>query len=430
MAKLPPVPESYVEPLTYRAAEPGDLAGLTDQKPSVKLTGEVKAAEDTVPGPVNLNPLANAMADAQGVAIGSWDWMLAGPAPFAGSAGQQASYGWSHTHKLTPDYIRAVLANYGHRRSYYSNAPYRQFNYEAAGRPHGWTPEQPGDQPDGSTVYLTSNGDLQVTGPDAEHFWLTPLFALIDDPNPILVETGLGNKLPSNMVAKWLATLLVSSSVGMVRDHRTKDGNPYPWTYGDRATGRLLHTIVEGFKRGCLRNHELPTAARYLSDIVLPFYESGPGIHSFGASREGRFPVGLFNGLGWIIPACYDAAQLLRKSKATGWADRFDALVGRWSKWMADLHKTLPHECFGADIVYLDPAFAQQESPPDSIAAYVRAEDFHFSWDYKPWTFRALDIAATVTGSSKLAEARDAIASQYSSPDKRNWMVKADGSYV
>lgn len=413
-----------------RAAEPDDLAGLTDQKPSVELTGEVFAEEDVEPGIVNLNPLANAMADAQGVPVGSWDWMLGGVAPFSGSSGSHSSYGWSHTHKLTPGYIRAVLANYGHRRTYYANAPYRQFGYRAGGRPHGWEPESPGDQPGGGVTYLTAGGDIQLTGPEPEHLWLTPLFALIDDPNPILVETGLGNKLPSNMVAKWLATLLVSSAVGMVRDHRTKDGNPYPWTYGDRATGRLLHTIVEGFKRGCLRNHELPTAARYLADIVLPFYEKAPGIHSFGAWRDGRFPLGLFNGLGWIIPACYDAAQLLRKSKATGWADRFDALVGRWSRWMVDLNEALPNECFGADIVYLDPAFAQQESPPDSITPYVRAEDFHFSWDYKPWTFRAIDIAATVTGHAPLAAARDAIAREYSSPGNRSWMVKADGSYV
>jgi len=422
--------EYHLSASVDRAAEPADLLDLVDEPPSVELTGEVMAQGDVEPGIVNLNPLANAMADAQGVPVGSWNWVLAGPAPFAGSAGEHASYGWRHTHKLTPDYIRAVLANYGHRRSYYSNAPYRQFGYEAAGRPHGWEPESPGDQPDGSTVYLTSAGDTQVTGPDAEHFWLT-LFALIDDPNPILVETGLGNKLPSNMVAKWLATLLVSSAVGMVRDHRTKDGNPYPWTYGDRATGRLMHTITEGFQRGCLRNSDVPTAARYIADVVLPFYESGPGIHTFGAPREGRFPMGLFNGLHWIVPACYDAAQLLRKSGATGWAGRFDALVARWSNWMHDMHQVLPHECFRADRVFLAPEFGQMEQPPESIDGLIRPEDFKQTFDFAPWAFRAVDIAAKVSGSQGLQEARDRIATEYGgNAGKRQWMVDAAGEYI
>ena len=411
-----------------RAAQQADLLPLVDAPPSVELTGEVKATEDFEPGVVNLNPLANAMADAQGVPPGSWEWQLAGVAPFSGSAGEHASYGWRHTHKLTPDYIRAVLANYGHRRCYYARAPYRQFGYYAGGRPHGWEPESPGDEPDGSVTYFTAAGDIQVTGPEPEHLWLTPLFSVVDS-DPIMVDTGRGNKLPSNMVAKWLATQLVSSAAGMVRDHRTKDGNPYPWTYGDRATGRLLHTIVEGFKRGCLRSDDLPTAARYLSDVVLPFYEKAPGIHRFGLPRDGRFPMGLFNGLSWIVPACYDAGQLLRKAKATGWADRFDALVARWANWMHDMHQVLPHECFRADILYLDPAFAEQGSPPASIADFIRADDFHFSWDYKPWAFRAVDIAAKVTGSQGLQEARDAIASQYAS-DKQHWIVGADGEYV
>lgn len=413
-----------------RPANDADLLDLVAQPPSVTLDGEVRATEDFEPGATNLNPLANAMADAQGVRAGSWAWMLAGPAPFAGQSGEQASYGWRHTHKLTPSYIRAVLANYGHRRSYYSHAPYRQFGYEAAGRPHVWQPESGGDMPDGSTVYMTSGGDTRVTGPDAEHFWLTPLFAVADDPDPIMVETGLGNKLPSNMVAKWLATMLVSSAVGMVRDHRTMDGNPYPWTYGDRATGRLLHTIVEGFKRGCLRRFELPTAARYLADVVLPFYENGPGIHTFGEPREGRFPMGLFNGLHWIVPACYDAAQVLRKSGATGWADRFDALVARWSSWMHDMHETLPHECFRADRLFVAPEFGLLEQPPESIKSMIRAEDFLHSFDFAPWAYRAVAIAAKVNGSPGLREARDRIASEYrGEASKKQWLVDAGGQY-
>jgi hypothetical protein len=389
--------------------------------------------EDTAtPKLKNWNPLANAMADAQGIEVGSWSWMLGGNAAWSGSSGAQACYGWRHTHKLTPHYIRSVLANYGHRRSYYSGAPFRQFGYAAAGRPHGWTPESPGDMPDGTTAYMSSGGPVTVSGPDAEHLWLTPLFALVDDPNPIMVDTGLGNQLPSNMVAKWLATMLVSSAIGMVRDQNGDGTQPYPWTYGDRATGRLLHTIIEGQKRGCLQAVDTATAAYFLRDIVLAFYEKPPGIHSFGAPRGERFPMGLFNGLDWIIPACYDTARQLATIPGLGdWSSRYMALVSRWSQWMIDMNDTLPLECFRADRLFIDPSFTQGEAPVESIKPLIRPQDFLFSFDFMPWAFRAVDIAATVTGNAGLIESRDAIEDLYlSDPDKRSWMVGADGEYV
>jgi hypothetical protein len=378
------------------------------------------------------NPLANAMADAQGIEVGSWSWMLGGNAAWSGSSGSQSCYGWRHTQKLTPHWIRSVLANYGHRRSYYSGAPFRQFGYAAAGRPHGWTPESPGDMPDGTTGYIGSNGPVTVSGPDAEHLWLTPLFALVDDPNPIMVDTGMGNQLPSNMVAKWLATMLVSSAVGMVRDQNGDGTQPYPWTYGDRATGRLLHTIIEGQKRGCLMAVDTSTAAFFLRDIVLAFYEDSPGIHSFGDPRQGRFPMGLFNGLDWIIPACYDTANQLATIPGLGdWSSRYSALVARWSQWMVDMNDTLPLECFRADRVFVDPAFTEQAAPVASIKGMIRREDFLFSFDFMPWAFRAVDIAARVTGDKKLGQSRDAIADQYGSDlGQRPWMVGADGEYV
>lgn len=413
-----------------------DFKGFEDSTSKVTPEKVISIdAESTIQVTKNWNPVVNAMADAQNVEVGSWDWMLGGPAPWSGSAGEQSSYGWRHTHKLTPKYIRSVLANYGHRRSYYTHEPFRQFHYSNAGRPHGWEPESPGDMANGTTTYMTSRGPIVVSGPDAEHLWLTPLFALIDDPNPILVDTGMGNKLPSNIVAKFIATLLVSSAIGMVRDKNGDGTQPYPWTYGDRATGRLLHTIVEGMKRGCVLPNDIPTAAFFLKDIVLPFYESPPGIHSFGDPREGKFPMGLFNGLGWIIPACYDAATLLRDIPYTeSWADRFMSLVSRWSQWMIDMNEVLPSECFRADRVFLDPAFTQGGPggmPFNSIIDLITPDDFLFSFDFKPWTFRAVDIAAKVSGNSSLDQERDRIIDEYGSDySKKQWIVGADGEYL
>lgn len=428
--KLPNIPEAKIT-----SPDDSKLESITAFDPVVKpeVVIDIKAESMTAESQLkNWNPLANAMANAQGVEVGSWSWILGGIAPWSGSSGSQLSYGWRHTHKLTPHYIRSVLANYGHRRSYYTNAPFRQFGYAAAGRPHGWSPESSGDMPDGTAVYMASRGLVVVSGPDAEHLWLTPLFALIDDPSPILVETGMGNKLPSNMVAKWLATMLVSSAVGMVRDRDGDGVQPYPWTYGDRATSRLLHTIIEGQKRGCLLNEDVLTAALFIRDIVLAFYEKNPGIHTFGAPREGRFPMGLFNGLDWIIPACYDAANQLGTINGLGdWSNRYMALVSRWSQWMVDMNDTLPLECFRADRVFVDNAFTQGDAPVESIKKLIREEDFLFSFDFMPWAFRAVDIAVAVTGNAKLKDSRDAIISQYGSdPNARIWMVGADGEYV
>ena len=428
--KLPEIPEVEIDrPADVKIESFASVDAVV--KPDVVV--DIKAESEVVATQLkNWNPLANAMADAQGIEVGSWDWMLGGNAAWSGSSGAQACYGWRHTHKLTPHYIRTVLANYGHRRSYYTNAPFRQFGYAAAGRPHGWAPESAGDMPDGTTVYMPSNGPVVVSGPDAEHLWLTPLFALIDDPSPILVDTGMGNKLPSNLVAKWLATMLVSSAVGMVRDQNGDGTQPYPWAYGDRATGRLLHTIIEGQKRGCLMAVDTSTAAFFLRDIVLAFYEKTPGIHAFGAPRDGRFPMGLFNGLDWIIPACYDTAKQLGTIPGLqSWSDRYMALVSRWSQWMIDMNDTLPLECFRADRLFIDPAFTQDAGPVASIKDLIRPEDFLLSFDFMPWAFRAVDIAATVTNNAGLIASRDAIIAQYGSdPGKSNWMVGADGEYV
>lgn len=413
----------------------GEALDDANDAEGIPLIGE-RPAEDGASGPVSWNAIVNAMADAQGVAVGSWDWNLGGPAAFSGSSGAQSSYGWRHDHKLSPSYIRSVLANYGHRRSYYTNAPWRQFGYEAAGRPHGWTPELPGDQADGAAIYWRAGNPVRVTGPDAEHLWLTPLFALIDDPNPIMVDTGQGNQLPSNMVARFLATLQVSSAVGMVRDKNGDGQIPYPWTYGDRATGRLAHTIVEGFKRGLLPRADVPTAARFLVDIVLGYYENGRGVHQFGRyiagvhppSAAGRFPVGLFNALHWIVPVCHDIARVLQQYGAKAWADRFDALVRRWSQWMVDLHAVNP-DFARAGIVFLAPEFDELPEPPASIAAFVRAEDFHFGSDFRPWAFRAVDIAHLVTG--ELQGVRDQIADEFvNQANQAQWLVGADGSYA
>lgn len=396
--------------------------------PPTTLQGQ----DDADVGITNWNPVVNAMADAQGVEVGSWDWMLAGIAPWSGSSGEQSSYGWRHTHKLTDSYRRAVLANYGHRRCYYGNAPFRQFGYHAGGRPHGWEPESPGDQADGTTIYLSSRGPITVTGPEAEHLWLTPLFALTDDPNPILVETGMGNRLPSNVVAGFLVNMIAASSAGMVRDVNGDGVKPYPWAYGDRATGRLLHAFLESFRRGLLPNGDIPTVALWIRDVFLAFYESSPGIHSFGGAPEGKFPIGLFNGLHWLVPTCYDAARVLEQIPATKpWAARFDSLVARWTQWTQDMLEVNPEAIRAMKCLVDRSGFEGKQEPVESLAGLIDADSFTFAWDPTAWHFRSLDIMNRVQPSSHLQAARDRCYDEnIGRAEKKSWLVNADGEYA
>ena len=141
--------------------------------------------------------------------------------------------------------------------------------------------------------------------------------------------------------------------------------------------------------------------------------------------------MGLFNGLHWIVPVCYDAANILQQSGLTSWADRYMALVARWSQWMIDMNEVLPVECFRADRLFLDPSWASKDIPADSIKPFIRAEDFLMSFDFAPWAFRAVDIAAKVSDNAGLDQARNEIASAYqTSHSHRQWLVGADGQYV
>ena len=105
----------------------------------------------------NLNPLFNGIADQQGVEPGSWDWLRGGVAANSGSPGEHSSFGWRHHHLVNDRYARWVIANYGHRRTYYQGAPVRAWKavggepfFEGSGgvdRLHQWLVRELRDRP-------------------------------------------------------------------------------------------------------------------------------------------------------------------------------------------------------------------------------------------------------------------------------------------
>ena len=372
------------------------------------------------------NSSMNAIANSQGIEPGTWEWLLGGPAANSGSSGAQESYGWNHKYKMSPAYVKQVIANYGHRRTYYSNAPYRGFGYSMGGRPLGWTPEIPGDKPDGTCDYLTKTGIVQVSGPDAEHFWLDPLWALNDSPNvPVNTPWGIQN---SKSLSGIMAQLQVRSIMGQIRD--PSSGKPYPWGYGDRANSRILDTWLQAAKRGAIEPQDVTTGYQFIVNVLLPHYEAAPGIGEFGnPPSPNLFSVGTFNSLYWLLPVFYDATQILPNPLLKA---RFQAIVDRWSQWALDLEETVPGRGFDMSKFYVDrAAFMNVEKPLNTIKPLLNPNNIVFDLGWEVWSFRGCSVAAKVTGSPTLKVAQQKLLQKHSGDiSKKKWIVNSDREFA
>ena len=382
---------------------------------------------DAAPSWLQNNSVFNAIANAQGLEPGSWPWLLGGPAAFSGQSGEHASYGWNHRYKVSPSYVKAVIANYGHRRTYYTNAPNRAFDYYAGGRPLGWTPELPGDNPDGTCGYLTSTGVCTVSGPEAEHFWLDPLWALVDSP-PVMVNTPWGPQT-SGMLAGVMARMQVRSIMGAIRDPKT--GRPYPWGYGDRANSRILDTWLQAAKRGAIEPDDVKTGYEFIVNVLLPHYEAAPGIGEFGTPPSpSLFSVGTFNSLYWLLPVFHDATQILPNPLLKA---RFQAIVDRFSQWALDLEQAVPGRGFDMAKFYVDRnAFTKTSTgkPLNTIKPLLNANNIVFDLGWELWSMRACSVAAKVGGSPTLKLAEQKLIQKHTDPTKKQWVVNADREYA
>lgn len=372
----------------------------------------------------NLNPTINFVADEQGVVPGSWPWLLGGVAAFSGQTGAHSSYGWRHHWKVAQQglpYVRSVIANYGHRRVYYDGAVLRGFGYYMGGRPRpGWVPEQPGDLADGRATYLTPTGLVYVSGPEVEHFWLDPLWALVDSPG-YQVQV-FGAPFPADGLARILATLQVRSLLGQIR---ATPSSVFPWGYGDRGNARILDTITQASLRGCIQGSDVPAANEFIDTVLLPFYEKAPGIGLKPSNRPGKVRVMTFNGMAWLLPIFYDAWRLDRGSprKARLWA-----IIQRWSQWYLDLETVVPGRAFNMAAFYAPGAetFYTAPAPVASLAGLVTEEDCEYdglTWEH--WGYRACAVAAAVTRSPVLENARDVLAKRHLAKHPE-WIVDKD----
>lgn len=397
----------------------------------------------------NYNPLFNGIGNQLGIEAGSWDWLRGGPAPNSGSAGEQSSYGWRRDHMLAthgPDYVRWVLANYLHRPIYYNDEPRRIYGspgaagYQKAGRPLNWRPEEPNELSNGAQAYFNTSQAkvIEVSGPDVQHAWFTPLWATLD--SPAVTLSVYGNSWSSHDLAIVTARMHMRSLMGQIR--ADESGTPYPWGYADRGNVRIIDAMLQALKHRCIEEPELHTGQQFLLNVALPEYEKPPGIINFGGSTP-WFRIGCFNSLFWLIPVFYDAWQFM-KGTVTG--ERCEDLVRRWCQWAVDLNEVTKGWGFDATWFEVDEAqisAGQQAKGPTWSGLYVEPlpsikdlidpNRVHFdpklTWDH--WAYRACAITAGLTGDPGVIAVEKRIRSRYAGVEsKKQWMVGADREYV
>lgn len=367
----------------------------------------------------NYNKLFNQIALQQGIEIGSGAWVEGGLAAYSGQTGSHPAYGWKHDHLFNDLYVKKVLANYGARRMWYTDEK-RQLSYEAAGRPIGWKPEDMWDLPDGQTMYMSSKGIVKVSGPDLLHFHIGPLGVVYDNDIPVDLD---GMKYSSKLISGLMIYGMMASIAGQIRGTTSK------MYMGDRGVANILKASVTAAKRACILAADQETIFDWLVKYCLPFYEKAPG-HATITKGYLMESFQVFNGLYWILPAFYDAQEVLPDGELK---ERIHKVVVRLSKWILEIHSLVPNLNTPA-LNIIDQAIKSLPEAPDSILKYVQLDPgTGGGTDWSLWAYRAARVAAKVLNEPKLDEAMVPVYAKFVADkkyDNKPWLVDADGNYA
>lgn len=389
----------------------------------------------------NINPIINGIAIEQGIEVGSPAWVAGGLHAISTTTGGHPAYGWRQDHKLLGEpgmvqqWIKAAFANYGDRRCYYLDAPYRS---SVTGRPTNYFPEQPGDLLNGYVEYtLSKTKKVLVSGPDILHFNLQPLFAICDSQGFTIMAQGY--ETPANLIAGIFIRLLMKSLAGMVRIPKTtkESHGVSPYLFSDRGQALLVGHTVEATRRNLIDPEDLNTLATYINYTTLPYLEKAPGwmIEIKDPAADGLPSHQTYNGLYWLLPRLYDAMILTPPGV---FDDRLTAVVKRYSKWMEDLEVTVPgHGCALRLVSFPETVKVGFDGKPvDSLLPYITPANcfgIGTGTDWTWWGLRAALVAAEVLDSSILKESTAKIIEAYApkvTKDNKAWFVGADGEYL
>lgn len=358
----------------------------------------------------NLNPVVNAVADEQGLEPGSDIWTDGGMAAYSGSTGGHPSYGWNHSAKLSPQYVRAVIANYAHRRCYYIDAPLRYSGYLNGGRPVGWLPEQSNELESGETLYLTSKGLISVSGPDVQHFQTDPLFTVYDSKG--YKVKAQGKDWDASLIAGILIRMLMTTMAGQCKAFGQ-------WSFGDRGHSVVMMNAAKATKRNLINLEDAKVIAQWFENYCLPFYEKAPGhdtlIHNFDGVHEIE-QLQIYNGLYYLVPAFRDMIEVLNGELR----DRAKAILLRLCQWVIDLDEVVPEAYLDIFDILATPEIKAgiNGKPLPSLKGYVKASDVMTGEKYPSlWAFYAAMIAEEQLG---------AIAKPMASMMQIKWLPQAD----
>lgn len=372
----------------------------------------------------NVNSVFKSIASSQGIEPGSTLWTNGGLAAYSGQTGAHPAYGWKHDHKLSEEWVRAVIANYGHRRCYYLDAPVRQVGYNIAGRPVGWVPEQ-GDLPTGEALYLTSKGIVAVSGPDILHFHIGPLISVYDSGDEYTVETGYGKQYAS-LIAGVIIRMLMKSMAGMLQKSPGKL-NTTSTSWADRGFANILHCTTQAAVRNLIDAEDLKIIASYIEQVIIPFYGIAPGL-ALNHKPElinGLPNVQMYNGAYWGLPAMYWAWKVSPEGE---FKDILYTIIKRLSGLIESMEMLVPGQGVRAHSITLNNPDVMIDSSTITKENII-IDPKGSNWE--PWGFTAQCVAAEVLGSDTLKKSSALLADKYKNDyANKQWIVNENGDYL
>lgn len=382
--------------MTLIAAVALTVVDLNAQNPGASSAGSATTW-------TSINPTFSALSLAQGIPTGSLAWTLGGMHVTASDTGGQSAYGWRHDHLLTPDWIRAVVANYGARPAYYEHAPARFTSYVVGCRPIDWLPDlEAGALPDGSQLVA----GVAVSGFDLEHFALSPLIAVARSNGYSTATPGFSGGLPSNEVARAMVRSLMAAHAGMLRN---ANGALTPYVVSDRAARYLVGNVVAALKVGSIDMADAQTIGDYIWSRLLPHWSTPP---SNDPSKGGELQV--YNSVCWAMPALFDLAVIMPPGE---YQQAIIVALKVQSQKLALLQSLVPGKACTVDKV---------ATWYDLTPAGIVTESY-----LGPWEVRSMLIAGKMLGlPACTAEGLAEAAKWKNDPEQKTWLVLPNGEYI
>jgi hypothetical protein len=372
------------------------------------LAAGIRAQSGPPPAWITKNVTFLEFSQAQGLIAGTPAWEAGGLDAFSGITGGHPAYGWCHDHLVAEQWAHAVTANYCARPAYYQAAPLRESGYFLGSRPVGWDPVyEPNSVGSGESMGAQLVDGIAVSGPDMEHFALSPVFALARSTGITLPLPGPGNKtIAADVAAETMLRYLMAAQAGMVR---TPSGGVIEFVCSDRSARYIIGNLATAQEFGCIDAADAATLNLYIATRLLPHWMAIP---SAEPGKGGNLQV--YNGVYWVVPALYDLLMVTPPG-----AYRRDILTAlqMLSLRLAFLALLVPGKA------------CQVEAVTTWVGLTPAGVTTH---DYLgPWGTRAQLVAGKVLGLPMCTQEGLAEAALWSGDwQQKAWMVAPDGSYL